>query len=87
MKADIKLQALVKALMIHVMLYYVVYLMHQKLQSTYYQQCNSNIIRFYMFKDSNMCRWMGTLSQLLERVVFVRLDLFVGNLHQIIQGI
>jgi len=87
MKTDIKLQAILKALVIHVMLYYVVYLMHQRLQSTYYQQCNSNIIRFYMMKDSNMCRLMGTLSQLLERVVFVRLDMFIGNLHQTIQGI
>jgi hypothetical protein len=87
MKVEIKLQAFLKALAIHVILYYVLYLMHERLQSMYYKKCNSNIIRFYMLKDSNMCRFIGTLSQLLEKVVFVRLDIFIGNLHQTIQGI
>jgi hypothetical protein len=87
MKVKLKLSAIFKALVIHVMLYYVVYMMHARLQSMYYQKCNSNIIRFYMLKDSNMCRLISTLSQVLERVVFVRMDIFIGKFHQTIQGI
>ena len=82
-----KVNGILRIVMTHIVVYCAIYLMHQKLQSSYFQQCTSNVIRFYMMKDSNMCRLMGTLSHLLERVIFVRLDLFIGNLHHLIQGI
>ena len=77
----------VRFFVMHVVVYCVIYSMHQRIQQLHYQKCNSNILQYYMLKDSQMCRGMLTLTNMLEKIVFVRLDTFIGHLHQVIHVI
>ncbi len=44
----------------------------------------SNVIQFYMMKDSNMCVWTTNSIKLIEQFIFVKLDAINDNIQNIL---
>lgn len=69
-----------------ILLYYVIiYIVHYQIQSIYYKTCMSNVIKYYMLKDSNMCTCLISIIKLIEKILFFKIDTFNQHVHQTIE--
>lgn len=51
-----------------------IFAVHYKLKELQHGYCTSNIVKYYLMKNSNLCRHLDTYGNLLESVISVKFD-------------
>ena len=69
-----KWQIVLKSVMLYGIVFVGTFTIHYKMKELQHSYCTGNIIKYYLMRNSNLCRYLDTYSKLLESVISIKLD-------------
>jgi hypothetical protein len=64
----------------YIVLFLIAIFVHYELKMFQYKYCTKNMFLYYLMKNSNLCIFLDTYSQIIEQCISVKLDMTINKI-------